>query len=250
MNCLDPIIESILLSDQDTFLDLLGFLTTDFLKPFSDIRYFVLLAVESALRMLRRNSPNRDSSIENLSHRMFLLLQCLPSSKEVEKGNFGTLNLTPDGISRLKSEDNRLYKSSFVSAWTAYLQLDSDELDLTPAVYKEILTLLPTTLLPFMSSPLRLAKFFLLGFQGSDVSVAVQALSGLFYLLVKGRLGEPQLVDREGENFYHRLLLLLQPKVFSMAVRVRFLRLLRLSLQAKMLSTEMRAMFVKKMLAG
>lgn len=247
---LNQIVEAVLFADQNFFPDLLLALRTVFLEPFTDLRYYVLPAIESAVALLRRTATNRVVVPENLSHRVFLLLNILPIPPEVEKGEFGKEHWTPDGISRRKSEDPKAYKAAFVSVWTKYLQLDSDELHLSPAVYKEILTVIPMRVLPSMTAPLKLAKFFLSGFHGNDVAVAVQALSGLFYLLVKGRLGEPQLIDEEGQNFYHRLLSLLQPKVFSLPVRVRFLRLMRLSLQSKLLSTEMRAAFIKKLVAG
>lgn len=234
-----------LLCKACSFPDLLETLRTEFVEPFADLRYYLLPAVEAAVALVGRdNSIN--ISRNNLSRRMFLLLNILPTPGEAQ--TLGTSNWTPHAVSRTKSENELTYKSSFVSVWSSYLQLE--ELKLSPDLYQEILTTLPTKLLPWMATPLELAKFFLLGFHEGDVSTAVQALSGLFYLLVKARLGEPQLVGQAGADFYRRLLSLLQPKVFSLPIRVRFLRLLRLSIQSKMLSTEMRAMFIKKLVAG
>lgn len=251
LKLLKSIVESVLLASTNNFPGLLATLKTEFLEVFADVRFYVLPAVEASVDLLRKGATKKCGMPSNLSYKIFLLLDSLPIPTQFKHdAPFCSVNLTADGICRRKSDDQKIYQTAFVSAWCSYLQLDYDELCLTPAVYKEILTALPTSLLPFMAAPLKLAKFFLKAFQGEDVAVAVQAMSGLFYLLAKGRLGEPQLIDNHGKKFYNCLLSLLQPKVFSMPVRVRFLRLLRLSLQSKLLSTDLRAAFVKKLVAG
>lgn len=252
---LDFALETLVRAPRDVFSTLVVCFTEHFIQRYNDIRFYALHSLDALIGRLLDTFTSEGNSVDdraNLSHHIYVLLQSFPSPKELEtKPDVFVTDryFTPEGITRNRSNDARAYKNAFCACWTRYLRLDHQQLQLPTYLYKEILNLVPTRLLPFLESPLLLTKFFLTAFHQDNISVAVQALSGLLYLLVKGRLGEPQLVDATGSEFYSRLLSLLQPSVFHLPVRARFLRLLQVSLQSRMLPTSMRGVFVKKLVS-
>lgn len=246
LKLLKRLVDNILVSES--FTELLIDFRVSYLEPFRNLRINVLQCVGPCICDWRRCIDlNESVKPSDWSRRFFSLLRIFPNPteesellcEETDMESFSTTTLCPDA-----------YKTAYLDAWCCFLDLCGKELKLSPTVYREVLTVLPNSVLPFMPSPLRLSRFFLLSFHENDLSIAVEALSGLFYLLVSCGLAEPQLVADEGIQFYDRLLSLLQPQVFFLPVRVRFLRLLQMSLLTKLLPHEMKAVFIKKLVAG
>ncbi len=133
------------------------------------------------------------------------------------------------------------YKSAFISCWQRFLQLPMDA-DVTTSVLQH----LPGHVLPHMGNPLGVANFYLTAFDRGSLSISVLALSGLFYLLTKQNLGDTERVGQQATKYFEKLYELLCPEVFALRHRVRFLRLLHLSLKSTMLPSSFIAAFVKK----
>lgn len=250
---LDDLLDCLLQSGDAVFPDVLEAFRDAYILQYQDLTFYVAQSLESVIVKRLRHEVEDAAEQTRMSAKAYAILQALPSPPS-NKDNDTTATTTPrywtpDGVSRTKCRDRQAYREVFSGAWMSYLQLDKDQLCLSAAVYQELLAMLPTHVLPFLTSPLSLSHFFLTAFQQGTIAVAIQALSGFFYLLVKHKLGDPDLVSKEGQKYYDRLLELVQPPVFQMATRVRFLRLLRVSLQSKLLPTEMRATFVKKLVS-
>ncbi|KAL8450340.1 hypothetical protein Emag_003186 [Eimeria magna] len=136
------------------------------------------------------------------------------------------------------------------------------EIEHDRATTQKLLSRVPRAVMPLLSNPLMLAGFFLKSFNNSEqLSLSISALSGMFYLLAKHRLGNPDVVDKSsegnkttesdeaqaaGSHFYQRLYRLLTPAAFSPRFRVRFLRLLNMALRSDLLPTSLVAAFIKK----
>jgi len=112
--------------------------------------------------------------------------------------------------------------------------------------YQILLLHIPKGVVPYMSNPLCLADFFLKSYDRGSITLSVLSLSGLFYLLTKHRLGDPESISPTCSRFYVRLNDLIQPAVFSLALRARFMRLLHASLSSPMLPTNLVACFIKR----
>lgn len=127
-----------------------------------------------------------------------------------------------------------------------------------------LLEKVPKAVMPHISNPLLLTEFFLNSFNDeTKLSLGILALSGMFFLVVKHRLGDPDLLHNPDLNkdstssssreaasacvhFYQRLYQLITPASFSPKFRVRFLRLLNLALRSDLLPTSLVASFIKK----
>lgn len=133
------------------------------------------------------------------------------------------------------------YRAAFVSCWQRFLQLPMGT-DVTMSVLQHM----PSNVLPHMGNPLACANFYITAFDRGSLAVSVLALSGLFYLLTKHDLGDTDKVGQHANQYYHKLYELLCPEVFALRHRVRFLRLLQLSLKSTMLPSSYVAAFVKK----
>ncbi|KEP64070.1 UNVERIFIED_CONTAM: CBF/Mak21 family protein [Hammondia hammondi] len=185
-------------------------------------------------------------------------------SRENDSGDFFLSN-----VKATKCGDAALYRSLFQEVWLLFLR----NLPRDSKMTQSLLHAVPRVLLPHMANPLLLADFFLDAFHASDqtVSVAVLALSGLFFLLAKHRLGDPDALaaaesaERSGGaspaqddadasassrkvcfHFYQRLFQMLTPAAFAVAKNNRFRRLLNAALRSSLLPNSLVAAFIKK----
>ncbi|KAL8438720.1 hypothetical protein Efla_001268 [Eimeria flavescens] len=167
-------------------------------------------------------------------------------------------------IKGLRNSKALLYSNqrlAFQNAWLLLLL----EIQHSKATTQKLLSAIPKCVMPFLSNPLLLAEFFLKAFSDPrQLSLRMTALSGLFYLLTKHRLGNPEALEKArrqtdaneeeadaeaaaaGAHFYQRLYRLLTPAAFAPRLRVRFLRLLNLALRSDLLPTCLVAAFIKK----
>eukprot|EP00916_Digyalum_oweni_P003984 GHVL01007098.1.p1 GENE.GHVL01007098.1~~GHVL01007098.1.p1 ORF type:complete len:535 (+),score=61.86 GHVL01007098.1:48-1652(+) len=133
------------------------------------------------------------------------------------------------------------YRICYSEAWTSLMTLRLPSLE----SYQTALQAAPTRVLPFMDNPLVLGDFFINAFEYGEISVSVSALSGLFYLMTKGNLGEKSLPS---SSFYPRLYTLICPKLFSVKNRETFLRLLNASLRSNMVPSTFLGFAIKRLM--
>ena len=171
------------------------------------------------------------------------------------------------GLSASKALHFSNHRTAFQSAWLLLLL----HVQHSSKTLQQLLQSVPRRVLPLLSNPILLADFFLNAFAISkQISHRISALSGLFFLLTKHRLGDPELVMRResllnnssssssssssaaeaaaeaGAHFYQQLYRLLTPAAFAARLRSRFLRLLNIALRSDMLPTCLIACFIKK----
>lgn len=105
-------------------------------------------------------------------------------------------------------------------------------------IYKRVLVNLHQTIIPHLSSPLLLSDFLTDSYNiGGYISIL--SLNSLFILISKFNLNYP--------SFYPKLYALLQPHIFHMKYRVRFLQLLSLFLTSSYLPNYLITSFIKKL---
>lgn len=109
-----------------------------------------------------------------------------------------------------------------------------------------LLQLVPSRVMPHLTNPLMLADFYLRAFRSESLEVSVMSLSGLFLLLTKHSLGDPETLSNSSGEFYGQLYSLIKPETFVLAKRVRFQRLLAASLTSGLLPARFGAAFAKK----
>ncbi|XP_053992955.1 nucleolar complex protein 4 homolog A-like [Hylaeus volcanicus] len=257
LRLLESILKYCISTSATCFTNLCNTLIEDYFYRYKDLQFYSLQTLESiVVELLETNTLKEvdtfnEEDINIISRHIFLLLHSFPSPKEIEKQehNYGSETFCLKYLSSNKSVSKIDYQNAFVSCWMKYLRLSNATHHLSLSQYKEVLSILPTRLLPFLKCPLVISHIFFQAFYHNDLQIAVEALSGLFYLIVKSRLAEPQLLDTTAKEFYAHLLTLVQPKIFSLNVRTRFIRLLEASLRSKLLSSTMKAAFIKRLVS-
>jgi hypothetical protein len=193
--------------------------------------------------MRSRGLPSRD-----LFSRVFQLLreapEPTPTITEGVDGGDGDVGadqevLAPFG--RPTSFFLREYRRVFQDTWLQLLSLRVP-LDLC----KPLLQLVPSRVMPHLSHPLMLADFYLRAFHSESLEVSVMSLSGLFHLLTKHSLGDPETLSSSSNEFYTQLYSLIKPETFLLNHCARFQRLLAVSLTSGLLPARFAAVFAKK----
>jgi len=133
------------------------------------------------------------------------------------------------------------YRKLFQNAWVQLLNLRVPLEQCQP-----LLQLVPAKVMPYMSQPLLLAGFYMQAFQSGSAELSVLSLSGLFLLLTRYGLGDPDTLSTSGDEFYARLYSLLTTSTLQLRQRVRFQRLLATSLASDLLPARFAAAFAKK----
>eukprot|EP00929_Paragymnodinium_shiwhaense_P002967 TRINITY_DN103319_c0_g1_i1.p1 TRINITY_DN103319_c0_g1~~TRINITY_DN103319_c0_g1_i1.p1 ORF type:complete len:610 (-),score=157.61 TRINITY_DN103319_c0_g1_i1:120-1949(-) len=133
------------------------------------------------------------------------------------------------------------YKKVFQNAWLQLLGLRVPMDQCQP-----LLQLVPNSVMPHMTQPLMLADFYIQAFNAKSTAVAVTALSGLFLLLTRFGLGDPDALSGSAGEFYGRLFSLLAADTFQLKQRTRFQRLLATSLMSGLMPARYAAAFAKK----
>lgn len=147
--------------------------------------------------------------------------------------------LAPAG--RPASYFQREYRKLFQNLWLQLLGLR-----VPMEQYKPLLQLVPNLVIPHISQPLMLADFYLQAFGSGSTEIAVLSLSGLFLLLTRHGLGDPDALSASSGEYYARLYSLLNIETFKLRQRVRFQRLLATSLSSGLLPGRMAAVFAKR----
>eukprot|EP00927_Polykrikos_kofoidii_P077754 TRINITY_DN74669_c0_g1_i1.p1 TRINITY_DN74669_c0_g1~~TRINITY_DN74669_c0_g1_i1.p1 ORF type:complete len:586 (+),score=104.19 TRINITY_DN74669_c0_g1_i1:58-1815(+) len=184
----------------------------------------------------------RGVSCEDLFERTLAFLREAPAPEatEVREAETGDGNiLAPSG--RPARFFLREYKKLFQNAWLQLLSLRAPLKQCKP-----LLQLLPSDVVPHLSNPLMLADFYIQAFHSGSPEVSVLSLSGLFLLLTKYGLGDPDAIASSCGEYYARLYSLLSTQTLMLKRRVRFQRLLTTSLSSGILPARFAGVFAKK----
>lgn len=190
---------------------------------FDDIRFYTMKALHNAIsKKMAGNSLNLEMVFElmkNLNMPQF-------KNDEPLKNVYITCEHT-------KSACPKEQKKLFSSMWIDFLALE-----LSPALYESVLTVLHDKVMPFMSNPLPLSDFLILSYSiGGNISLL--ALNGLFILMTSYNLDYPE--------FYKKLYMLLEPTIFGAPYISQFLNLLNTFLSSTHLPANLVAAFIKKL---
>lgn len=135
----------------------------------------------------------------------------------------------------------RQYRKLFQDTWLKLLSLPAPLV-----VYKKLFQFLPTNVMPHVSQPLMMASFYLRAFNSDSLEVSMLSLSGLFVMLTKYGLGDPEELSSSCNEYYAQLYSLVKPEIFLLAKRARFQRLLAASLTSGLLPARQAAAFAKR----
>ncbi|CEM34771.1 unnamed protein product [Vitrella brassicaformis CCMP3155] len=201
------------------------------------------------------DGPHLSHELQTVSKRCLQMLKSVPrpekaprGSKRRSKSADGQEEERPEGlfvanVLTTKCKSPHSYRLAYQSAWLAYLSLP-----LVPSTAQSLLSHLSVGVMPYISNPLTLADFLLKAFDKGSYETSITALSGLFYLLTKYKLGDPEVVAKSVSRFYHRLYDLIRPAIFAVPNRKTFLQLVNLSLRSTMVPSAMLAAFCKRLM--
>jgi len=203
----------------------------------------------AAKRRRKTESPfiqavrSKGRTADELFTRLLTLLKEAPEPVPVPKAEDDALSevevLAPMG--RPVGHFLREYRKLFQDAWLQLLALRAPLQHCTP-----LLQLIPSRVMPHISSPLMLADFYLRAFDSGSAEVSVLSLSGLLVLLTKYGLGDPETLSTSSQKFYAQLYSLIKAETFALKKRARFQRLLGASLGSGLLPARFAGVFAKK----
>jgi len=251
-------------------------LIREYAEPYVDVRYNLLCSLRSflvkvaAMEFVEKDgaaAPERDAKKRKLDSafekalqestlsgedafvRSLLLLQRVPEPAAgvaaAAGGDADDPGMSAPVFVALSGKPSSFFvkfaRKSFQDAWLQLLGLR-----VPTARYKPLLQLLPSHVMPHMTQPLLLADFYLKAFGSGSAEVAVLSLSGLFLLLTKHAMGDPETLSSSCGEFYGQLYSLLKPETFRLAKRARFQRLAAASLASGLLPARFAAAFAKR----
>ncbi|KAK7474423.1 hypothetical protein BaRGS_00034306 [Batillaria attramentaria] len=193
-----------------------------------DLRFFLM----KALRLELDKTPVKKRTEMFLSNVLCALENLeFPSDDEAKLNNFLTKpsdqHVQHPKVSSLKEQRKR-----FTAVWMEFLRSE-----LTPSLYRRVLTKLDEKVIPFLSSPLVLSDFLTQSYNIGG-AVSLLALNGLFILISKYNLDYP--------DFYRKLYSLFEPQVFHVKYRARFFFLADMFLSSIHLPSYLVASFIKR----
>jgi U3 small nucleolar RNA-associated protein 19 len=128
---------------------------------------------------------------------------------------------------------SKSHKKAYTEAWISFLKLP-----LSPSLYRKVLSIVHTHLLPLMSDPRQLHGFLTDSYnQGGTISIL--ALQGLFTLIQNYNLDYP--------SFYEKLYALFDRNITHSQKFPEFMRLASLFLNSTHIPTYLVAAFIKRM---
>mmetsp|Transcript_75633 Transcript_75633/g.130986 ORF Transcript_75633/g.130986 Transcript_75633/m.130986 type:complete len:591 (-) Transcript_75633:47-1819(-) len=250
-------------------------LTAEFLAPFADVRHYILQHLRTVLlqvgkaksirncaagnagaappaKRLKQEAPfaelirSRGLPPDDLFSRVFEILREVPqpgpnnSIAQHFDGDLPEVQMLAPG-EQTKNSVLKSYRRLFQDVWLQLLNLRVP-LDRCRA----LLQFVPNHVMPHMQEPLLLADFYLRAFQSESTELSVLSLSGLFLLLTRYSLGDPETLSSSSSQYYVQLYSLVKPESFKLRQRARFQRLLATSLASGLLPARYAAAFAKK----
>merc|ERR1719487_237501 len=224
---------------------------SEFCTEYLDVRYYLLRELKTLLLCdtdavsisgQKRKRCTLSIEKEELARRAFFILKQLPEPLRAANVEGEKTDSSPCFIDMHAARNVAEYRSNFQGAWLAFLRLP-----MSIQIVPEVLQHIPGHVFPYVSNPLVLSNFYISSFNRGSLSVSVLSLSGLFYLITKCQLGDPDAITNSSDQFYHKLYSLVTPEIFSVKHRTRFLRLLQISLKSTMLPSAYITAFVKRL---
>jgi U3 small nucleolar RNA-associated protein 19 len=212
---------------DDLFLYTLRNLKSMLAKPMTDLLNFAREHVPS----VEKKEGDATAIVNGNFLRMLLLFTSVPDAQKLWLPREGLDEATVKELTATTGAKNS--KKALSECWVKFLARRFD-----PALYKEVLALAETAILPRLSSPLLLADFFTDSYNVGGV-VGLLALNGLFVLMAKHNLDYPK--------FYPKLFAYCTPSVFHAKHRARFFKLLHTFLSSSLLPSYLVAAFAKRL---
>ena len=133
------------------------------------------------------------------------------------------------------------YRVQFKNCWSEFLRCCSPTMNRTLLV--KLLRIIPDSVMPHIQNPEIFASFFCNSFNRTDdVEVALLSVSGLFHLISRHNLGEP-------DDLYSRLYQLISPEAMKKSVQSnRVFQLLVKALRSPLMPAKLVPLFAKKLL--
>ncbi|XP_025089241.1 nucleolar complex protein 4 homolog B-like [Pomacea canaliculata] len=193
-----------------------------------DARYFLL----KALRQQLSQRPAEDRTEVFLNNMMCLLENLeFPADQDAQLKNFWTKSQEDDVQHKVSSLKE--HKKLLTAVWMKFLKSE-----LSPGLYRRVLTKLDEKVIPHLSSPLVLSDFLTESYKIGG-AISLLALNGLFILIHNYNLDYP--------DFYRKLYSLLEPQVYHVKYTARFFHLLDLFLSSTHLPAYLVASFIKRL---
>ncbi|KTW31440.1 hypothetical protein T552_00082 [Pneumocystis carinii B80] len=221
------VLRSILLN-KDINVSILNYIIKEYLDEYMDLQYYFYInaykVIKEILSCKDENSILAKGFTKNL---LVFLINMKPIFLDIKKC---WVSCSESFMQKFQISRQ---KRVFSKCWIAAL-----ELPLKHHQYKQILNILHSNVLPFLSKP-QLLMDFLTDSYDAGGAVSLLALNGLFYLIQNHNLDYP--------NFYTKLYTLFDENLFHIRYRGRFIKLVDLFLSSTHLPAIIVASFIKKM---
>lgn len=173
---------------------------------------------------------------ETMMRRVFLILEKIkrPTPQLVETGAL---------LAHASAQKLSHYRTTFKACWVEFLRGSVSLLD--RELFKKLLRIIPDSVMPHITDPEIFSSFFSNCFeQKDDVEIALLSISGLFQLISRYNLGEPDFL-------YARIYELLSPQTMDntkSATSNRVFQMLLKALRSPLMPSKYIPIFSKKLL--
>ncbi|TQV99760.1 nucleolar complex protein [Cordyceps javanica] len=223
---LGKIVKNIIASENE---DIRKLYIEEYAEQYDDIRYYTFAAVTSAIKDLSEDKGDLKSRLFESAFALLSVLDGVPESAD-ELEDFYIHK--PEKKSHYLRQPNQ-HKRQGQDAWLALMNLVE-----TNDQRKRLLALISDVIAPWFSKPEMLSDFLTSSYDASG-SIALLALSGVFYLIRERNLDYP--------SFYPKLYSLLNSQILHSKYRARFFRLLDTFLSSTHLPVALVASFLKRL---
>ncbi|EGX93988.1 nucleolar complex protein 4 [Cordyceps militaris CM01] len=219
------IVKNIITSEND---DIRKIYIEEFAEQYDDIRYYTFACVASVIKDLSKDSDHKSRLFES-AFALISVLDGVPGSADeledfyIHKPEKKSHSLRQPGQHKKQAQD----------AWFALMNIIE-----TNDQRKRVLALISDVIAPWFSKPEMLSDFLTSCYDTSG-SIALLALSGVFYLIRERNLDYP--------SFYPKLYSLLDSQILHSKHRARFFRLVDTFLGSTHLPVALVASFLKRL---
>ncbi|KAG4306065.1 hypothetical protein PORY_000053 [Pneumocystis oryctolagi] len=217
-----------LLLNGNTHIFFLYYIIKEYLDEYTDLQYYFYKNSYKLIKEVLEYKDRNSNLVEIFSTNLMILLV---NMKAIFL-EIGKLWISCSD-SFIQSFHISKQKRIFSDCWVIALQLP-----LKNHQYKQILNILHSNVLPFLSKP-HLLMDFLTDSYNAGGSVSILALNGLFYLIKEYNLDYP--------NFFIKLYALFDENLFHIRYRSRFIKMVDLFLSSTHLPAIIVASFIKRM---
>ncbi|KAM3484787.1 hypothetical protein MY8738_001906 [Beauveria namnaoensis] len=223
---LGKVVKNIIASEND---ELRRMYIEEFAEQYDDIRYYTFASVASVIKDFTDDQHKLKSRLFESAFALLSVLDGVPGSTE-ELEDFYVHK--PEKKSHYLRQPNQ-HKKQGQEAWLALMNIVE-----TNDQRKRLLALIADVIAPWFTTPEMLSDFLTSCYDASG-SIALLALSGVFYLIRERNLDYP--------SFYTKLYSLLNSQILHSKYRARFFRLLDTFLGSTHLPAALVASFLKRL---